>query len=92
VAECQAPLDFLAFAPAYTDLAEKLADTVTAHATPVGSGTVARTERIPIHEQAEAAVIAWMRHRTSTYDEMVIPGIRGSRGRRGGCWPGCFDG
>ncbi len=45
----QAVLDFLAFAPAYTDLAEKLAeklaDAVTMHATPVGYGTVARTER-----------------------------------------------
>jgi hypothetical protein len=44
--------------PAYTDLAEKLADAVTLYATPVSTGTVARTERIQIHEQAEAAVIA----------------------------------
>ena len=50
----QAVIDFLAPAPAYTDLAEKLADAVTRHATPVGSGTVARTERIPIRERAEA--------------------------------------
>jgi hypothetical protein len=41
-------------------LAEKLAAAVPQHATPVGSGTVAGTERIPIHERAEAAVIAWM--------------------------------
>jgi len=49
-------IDFPAFAPAYAALAEKLAAAVTQHATPVGSGTVARTERIPIHERAEAAV------------------------------------
>jgi len=29
-------------------------DAVTLHATPVGSGTVARTERIPINERTEA--------------------------------------
>ncbi len=75
--ECQAPLDFLAFAPAYTDLAEKLADAVTRHATPVGSGTVARTERIPIYERTEAAVIAWLRHRTTAYNETIILRIRG---------------
>jgi tryptophan-rich sensory protein len=49
-----------------------LADAVTQHATPVGSGTVARTECIPTHERAEAAVIAWMRHHTTAYDEMAI--------------------
>ena len=67
----QAVRDFLAFAPAYADLAEKLADAVSAHATPVGSGTVARTARIPSHERAEAAVIAWMRHQTTAYDQKV---------------------
>ena len=36
----------------------------------LGSGTVARTERIPIHEWAEAAVIAWMRHQTTGYEQM----------------------
>ncbi|MGA2617382.1 MAG: DUF2293 domain-containing protein [Thermoguttaceae bacterium] len=50
--------------PAYTALAEMLADAVTMHATPVSSSTVARTERIPLHKRAEAAVIAWMRHFT----------------------------
>ncbi len=70
---------FLAFAPAYTVLAGKLADTVTLHATPVGSGTVARTERIPIHGRAEAAVITWMRDQTTAYDQMTIPRIKGKR-------------
>ncbi len=62
--ECQAPLDFLAFAPAYADLAEKLADAGTRHTTPVGTGTVARIEH-PICERTEAVVIAWTRHRTT---------------------------
>jgi hypothetical protein len=45
----------------------------------VGSGTVARTERIPIERRAEAAVIAWMRHQTSAYDSMAIPRVKGMR-------------
>jgi hypothetical protein len=52
---------------------------VTAHATPVGSGTVARTERIPVEARAEAAVIAWMRHQTTAYDDMAIARVKGLR-------------
>ena len=74
-----AVLAFLAFHPAHAGLAERLARAVTEHATPVGSGTVARTERIPIEQRAEAAVIAWMRHRTTGYDGMVIPRVKGER-------------
>jgi hypothetical protein len=76
-----AVLAFLAFAPAHAALAEKLADAVTAHATPVGSGTVARTQRIPIESRAESAVIAWMRHQTTAYDDMSIARIKGERRR-----------
>eukprot|EP01035_Chromulina_nebulosa_P056444 gene56444-77358_t len=50
-----------------------------AHATPVGSGTVARTKRIPIEQRAEAATIAWMRHQTTGYDSMTIPREKGLR-------------
>ena len=70
---------FLAFHPLHTDLADRIAQAVTAHATPVGSGTVARTKRIPVEQRAEAAVIAWMRHQTTAYDSMVIPRIKGKR-------------
>lgn len=70
---------YLAFHPTHAEQAEKLARLVTAHATPVGSGTVARTKRIPIQERAEAAVIAWMRHQTTAYDAMVIPRVKGKR-------------
>jgi hypothetical protein len=72
-------LDFLGFHPRYAHLAGKLAEAVTAHATPVGSGTVARTERIPVEQRAEAAVIAWMRHQTTAYDHMSIARIKGKR-------------
>ncbi|MDQ3031590.1 MAG: DUF2293 domain-containing protein [Myxococcota bacterium] len=76
-----AVLSYLAFDRSHVALAERLADAVTAHATPVGSGTVARTERIPIDERAESAVIAWMRHQTTAYDGMEIPRVRGERRR-----------
>ncbi len=74
-----AVLDYLGFHPCHLAQAERLADRVTAHAVPVGSGTVARTERIPIGERAAAATLAWMRHQTTAYDDMVIPRVRGRR-------------
>lgn len=74
-----AVLAFLAFHPNYAGLANRLAKAVTDHATPVGSGTVARTKRIPVEERAEAAVIAWMRHQTTGYDSLVIPRVKGQR-------------
>ena len=70
---------FLAFHGNFADLADRLARAVTDHATPVGSGTVARTKRIPVEQKAEAAVIAWMRHRTTGYDGMAIPRVKGKR-------------
>jgi hypothetical protein len=70
---------FLAFRPPYEEMARRLADAVTAHATPVGSGAVARTKRIPVARRAEAAVIAWMRHQTTAYDQMRIARVRGKR-------------
>jgi hypothetical protein len=54
---------------------------VTNHATPVGSGTVARTKRIPVERRAEAAVIAWLRHQTTAYDDLAIPRVKGERRR-----------
>ena len=70
---------FLAFHPHYAELADRLARAVTDHATPVGSGTVARTKRIPVEQRAEAAVIAWMRHQTTAYDSLAIPRVKGKR-------------
>ncbi len=76
-----AVLAFLSFHPAHAALADQLADAVASHATPVGSGTVARTERIPVDQRAEAAVIAWMRHHTTAYDDLSIPRVKGERRR-----------
>lgn len=72
-------LGFLRFAPRYESLARAIARKVTEHATPVGSGTVARTERISLERRAEAAVIAWMRHQTTAYDRMSIARQKGAR-------------
>jgi hypothetical protein len=72
-------LAFLRFAPRFEALARAVARRVTEHATPVGSGTVARTERIPVERRAESAVIAWLRHQTTTYDRMAIPRVKGAR-------------
>jgi hypothetical protein len=74
-----AVVQFLAFHPTHADLADRLARAVADHATPVGSGTVARTQRIPVEQRAEAAVIAWMRHQTTAYDSMKIARVKGKR-------------
>jgi hypothetical protein len=70
---------FLRFSPAWRELEQSLSGRVAAHATPVGSGTVARTKRISVAERAEAAVIAWMRHQTTAYDSLSIPRVAGKR-------------
>jgi hypothetical protein len=74
-----AVVEFLALHERHAGLARALATAVATHATPVGSGTVARTKRIPIERRAEAAVIAWMRHQTTAYDSMKIPRVKGKR-------------
>jgi hypothetical protein len=71
--------EFLDFHNRYEALAKDLSVAIARHATPVGSGTVARTKRIPVNQRAEAAVIAWLRHQTTGYDEMAIPRIKGKR-------------
>jgi hypothetical protein len=70
---------FLNFHPQHSHLARTVANLVAEHATPVGSGTVARTQRIPIEARAEAATIAWLRHQTTGYDGMTIPREKGRR-------------
>ncbi len=72
-------LGFLGFHQRYAELAEILADRVTSLATPVGSGTVARTERIPLADRARAAVIAWLRHQATDYERMTIARVKGRR-------------
>jgi hypothetical protein len=70
---------FLAFAPRYHELEKEMAEAITVHAVPVGSGTVARTAMIPVEERAAKAVIAWMRHQTTAYESMKIPRVKGKR-------------
>ncbi len=70
---------FLDFHPRYQLVAAELAARIARHATPVGSGTVARTQRIPIAQRAEAATIAWLRHQTTGYDSMTIARVKGER-------------
>ena len=72
-------LAFLAFHPRYSVFAARLAISVTELATPVGSGTVARTKRIPLQDRSRSAVIAWMRHQTTGYDRMTIAPVKGKR-------------
>jgi hypothetical protein len=69
----------LRFHERHRETAIQLAKLVSQHATPVGSGTVARTQRIPIERRAEAAVIAWLRHQTTGYDSIKIPRVKGQR-------------
>ena len=72
-------INFLSFHPRYSNEAKILGEKIAVHATPVGSGTVARTKRIPISKRTEAAVIAWMRHQTTAYDSMPIARVKGKR-------------
>jgi hypothetical protein len=75
----EAILGALNFHPRYVKVAERMSILISDHATPVGSGTVARTKRIPIEERATAALFAWMRHKTSSYDNIAVPHVKGAR-------------
>lgn len=75
----QAIENYLNFHQKYKTMEQKLARAVTEQAIPVGSGTVARTQLIPIEERASRAVIAWMRHKTTAYDNLKIARIKGER-------------
>lgn len=76
---CNTVENFLAFHPVHKNVEKKLAKAITTHAIPVGSRTVARTQMIPIEKRAAYAVIAWMRHQTTAYDNMKIARIKGER-------------
>lgn len=76
---CGAVETYLNLGEKHKELEKKLARAVTVHAIPVGSGTVARTQMIPIEERAAYAVIAWMRHQTTVYDHLKIARIKGER-------------
>ncbi|SFF59251.1 DUF2293 domain-containing protein [Sunxiuqinia elliptica] len=75
----QAVVNYLNFHASYAAFAQQMAQAITRHAIPVGSGTVARTQLIPLEERAAKAVIAWMRHQTTAYDNLKIARIKGER-------------
>ncbi len=75
----RAVFGFLRFAGPHAPLAQQVATAICDHAAKVGSGTVARTQRIPIERRAEAATIAWLRHATTGYDDLQIPRVKGMR-------------
>ena len=72
-------LRVLRFAPCHQATAERLAEAVAAQATPVGSGTVARTQRLSLEDKAELALLAWLRHQTSDYDRLPVARVKGAR-------------
>ena len=76
---CKSVEVYLNFHKRHKMMEQKMAKAITAHAIPVGSGTVARTQMIPIEERAARAVIAWMRHNTTVYDNLKIANIKGER-------------
>jgi len=76
---CTAVESFLNFHNLHKSAEKVMAQAITIHAIPVGSGTVARTSMIPIEARAAKAVIAWMRHQTTAYDNLHIPRIKGER-------------
>jgi len=75
----QAIIAFLNFDEKYQMLVEKLSVLVKEHAVPVGSGTVARSSSVTLDDKAALAVMAWMRHQTSSYDSTPVPRIKGAR-------------
>lgn len=74
-----AVLAHLRFGAAWAQEAKRLAVAVAHHATPVGSGTVARTRRLTLEDKAAHAVTAWLRHQTTDYDDRRIARVRGAR-------------
>jgi hypothetical protein len=76
---CKAVEEFLNFHALHKNAEKIIAKAVTLHAIPIGSGTVARTVMIPLEERAARAVIAWMRHNTTAYDQLQIKRIKGER-------------
>ena len=72
-------IEFLNFDQKYHLLVEQLSKLVKEHAVPVGSGTVARSSSVTLDDKAALAVMAWMRHQTSTYDSTSVARIKGAR-------------
>lgn len=63
--------EFLNFAPQHAELAMKIASNVAEHACVVGSGRVARTQKIDLLEKVRLATIAYIRHQHTNYENRL---------------------
>ncbi len=64
----QTVLHFLAFRPEHTELAREIARGAVTQATPVGSGRVGRTRKLPVAQRAELAARAYVRRRRTDFE------------------------
>ena len=71
-------INFLAFKPKHEALAREIARGTVAQATPVGSGRVGRTRKLPLSQRAELAARAYIRHRHTDYDERLAKASEGA--------------
>lgn len=69
----------LSFADIYHDIAVVLADKITQFATPIGSGTVARSSTLSLDLKAQKAINGWVRHRLTPYESLKIARVKGAR-------------
>ena len=60
---------FLAFAPPYRELEQRIAKETAAHAALVGSGRVGRTRNLTLHDRAALGARAHIRHRFTSYHD-----------------------
>ena len=60
---------FLAFAPDYQELAQRIAKETAAHAAVVGSDRVGRTRKLTLDERAALSVRAYIRHSFTSYHD-----------------------
>ena len=60
---------FLAFAPDYQELVQRIAQETAAHAAVVGSGRVGRTRKLTLDERAALSARAYIRHSFTSYHD-----------------------
>jgi len=64
-----AVVHFLAFAPPYRELEQRIAKETAAHAAVVGSGRVGRTRNLTLDDRAALSARAYIRHRFTSYHD-----------------------
>ena len=78
---------FLNFHPIYKDMGAKMAKLVSLHATPVGSGTVARTATISIGSEPRGQLSPGCAIKLRLTTRCRLPGSKGSAAVSAECWP-----